>query len=759
MEYPSYTVLPDDESEKYGLSMYYEKQQVSILRQMALQRKVKRETARHSLRAAIAAIMSRNKSHIHGSHIEHGLRNNMHTFENLLFERFCSKEELYLELREQLEIECNGECTNATCSKFSTQVDMKQIAAGMDNIGRNRVRLAILMENLKEEAHKKMSSYRQRQDDLIARMATEWPDWGCTLDFYTHIMAPLYRNPFVLHFINLSEEFCLLDIEIKVGYHYQEKDTICWVDEHAILPRSSAGTKTELIKEADLIDDALLLLTEVQDLKYGDKALGAKLATWKMKLSNRKPFMVKVRDADIGAQAFAALFEGIIRNASKHGIKDVVDDKKSKEKSFRIRVVACEDWASVTGIVDVADPEVYEDDKYKFIVISVGRDLLKSDDKERFELSPESINKKFKEAIINDLTGELKPGGWGMKEIKICAAFLAGERGESVNSIKPNYIVVGKTKKDKLIWKDGQERLCYVVRILRPTVALIATSAKPTNFVEWEAEGVRFVDKDDELIKKTDYGFFVGSESVSEDLKSKIKQYQNCLPQRIVNQELNICQYESDGLLKPLDLEFDLYKKHLSDRLINNIRLIVYFEDSDKARKWAQCVKSIVIDEKKIAVDIPELKRESAFNRNSCIDEIGIHRHETISKRGLLAKTRCDVDNGQRKSPYYAQHASGSDPFFNFLLSVDPIENPSLAKVVLMQLIESSLLNVLIIDERIALSLKHLRAPDEQNLFLLEKLYWMGLSVAHSINYISKDGSKTVIWTSNSEKNTDNREV
>ena len=64
----------------------------------------------------------------------------------------------------------------------------------------------LLLMVLKEEANKKLSIYRQRQDDLAARMATSWPDWSCTLDFYTHIILPLKSNSYILQFINLSEK-------------------------------------------------------------------------------------------------------------------------------------------------------------------------------------------------------------------------------------------------------------------------------------------------------------------------------------------------------------------------------------------------------------------------------------------------------------------------------------------------------------------------------------------------------------------------
>lgn len=55
-----------------------------------------------ALRSATAAIMARNKSHIHGSHIEHGLRNKMDTYEDVVKERLASDSTFYKLLVEKL---------------------------------------------------------------------------------------------------------------------------------------------------------------------------------------------------------------------------------------------------------------------------------------------------------------------------------------------------------------------------------------------------------------------------------------------------------------------------------------------------------------------------------------------------------------------------------------------------------------------------------------------------------------------------------
>jgi len=64
-EYPLYTVFPKD---KKRLWVFYKRELIDLLRQLAHQRRVRVEILRHGMRAAIAGIMSRNMSHNIGSH-------------------------------------------------------------------------------------------------------------------------------------------------------------------------------------------------------------------------------------------------------------------------------------------------------------------------------------------------------------------------------------------------------------------------------------------------------------------------------------------------------------------------------------------------------------------------------------------------------------------------------------------------------------------------------------------------------------------
>ena len=64
-EYPIYTIFPDGEQDNHKLGLYYERQQIEILRQLAMKQKALREATKK----AVAAIMGRNMSHNLGSHV------------------------------------------------------------------------------------------------------------------------------------------------------------------------------------------------------------------------------------------------------------------------------------------------------------------------------------------------------------------------------------------------------------------------------------------------------------------------------------------------------------------------------------------------------------------------------------------------------------------------------------------------------------------------------------------------------------------
>lgn len=65
--YPQYTVFPSENHNK--LWLHYEREQLDLLRRIAVGRRIQLETARHGTKNAVSAIMGRNMSHNIGSHV------------------------------------------------------------------------------------------------------------------------------------------------------------------------------------------------------------------------------------------------------------------------------------------------------------------------------------------------------------------------------------------------------------------------------------------------------------------------------------------------------------------------------------------------------------------------------------------------------------------------------------------------------------------------------------------------------------------
>jgi hypothetical protein len=632
--------------------------------------------------------------------------------------------------------------------------------------GGNSLKEFILLQVLKEEAHKQLSYYRQKQDDLVARMATEWPSWGCTLDFYSHMVLPLLKNSFILNFMNRSEGFGLNEVDLKFGY--VKAGTLRFVDEEFQLPAEGRSSGTERVHiKADLVDFCLSLLTGITDVKIrkGSKGLpiSEALTNWRIEFKGRDPLLVRIRDADIGAQSFFALLEGIMRNASKHGLcptPGLVEQagSNSREKPFAVHIVFCREWKELQQFIEVNFKKDADADDYSYIMISVSRDLLvdtvTSAERKIGDISlVEFLRKQFNEGII-DSKGKVSPGNWGIKEMKTCAAFLGGESLYAVNDREPRFIRVTITKGNE-IWPDGLTRICYVVRVEKPRLALALVPEHKRPAEPWE--GVRFVTDLEEFSRKVDYDFLY----IDQERKEEYKDLRGrSLPQRVVRGDFfgkdtrssSKARRDEPELSKEERLSYRLYEDVLSQYLCTlgekgrQFRLLLYFDSNERATTWEKNIKREwrLKDGRTITIDFlksADLAPEPKFNLNDNYYQASIFRHSLLS--GVVGKAVPGQQLDNSFYPYYAQQVSGSDPFFSFLLSLEPADNKPLAGLVMRQIAEASLLNILIIDERIAQSLSELKAKDDAKILLAHKLRWMGIHVAGSLKL---SGDRVPIW-------------
>lgn len=617
------------------------------------------------------------------------------------------------------------------------------------NLPQGKLKLKAIIEAIVQEANRQLSYYRQRKEDLIARMATDWPKWGCGLDFYIFFIQPLLMNPLLLHFINLSDGFALSNIRVKYGYA-EPSGHILWA-----IPKLKIAhpPSDEKCINADSVEFAISSLREIK-ISNG-KSLNFTILTDGLKSS-----LVRVRDADIGVQAFFSIFEGIVRNAAKHRMSE------NKESILEMRIVFCENIESLNELYNQENVNLSIDEKGRaaYILLSASLDYLKDKNNkdrivkegENFKPLIDFINEHLNSPIINE-SGNITPMNWGLKEMKICAAFLSGAPLESVNSKEQNFIQV--TKSPKALWDDGKERLTYILKVEKPryVLAIVPEKKKPVNAYEYEKNGIKVIRVNELEKEDLDYDFLYLSKEVS--LPNRIN---DSLPQRQVEDSLD--------LSSPQTFLYKVYDAHLKKIFGKNkkYKVCIYFEDDQKAQAWESWWNSyndkpaymelITPCNSDFGKVIGMLQNDTETSKILILRHTGIGGLENFSRSEIGPDPFCpegeELQSPKRRKIQsqvcYQEFATYSDLFFSFLYSIEP---SSLAPLVLRQLVESAVLNVLVIDERIAQVLTTAEVADASGKVKLEeKLYWMGIYVAKCVkvgkdvfNYIGNGKSERMV--------------
>jgi hypothetical protein len=171
---------------------------------------------------------------------------------------------------------------------------------------------------------------------------------------------------------------------------------------------------------------------------------------------NESSFSISIPHGQIGAQAFYVILEGLIRNAAKYG-------KVTNTLEFTITI---EDQWDDAG-------RGWQKDFYQVKI---------SDNLNTSRRVVDDLNHKLSQPIIDPDTGELKTGDWGMKEIKICAAYLRMIKQEEIdikfkewqngNAAQPP-IIEAKLENTQIKNNETSGNLTYVLYLLRPKEALI----------------------------------------------------------------------------------------------------------------------------------------------------------------------------------------------------------------------------------------------------------------------------------------------
>jgi hypothetical protein len=172
---------------------------------------------------------------------------------------------------------------------------------------------------------------------------------------------------------------------------------------------------------------------------------------------------VDIPHGQIGAQAFYTILENLIRNTAKYGDRTRAAENAYLPLEFTVKIE--EEW----------------DDLGKGWKKNYYRVLIR-DNWETSQETVEKLNDALAEPIVDPETGELKPGNWGMKEIKICAGYLRMLRPEEIDdkyqewkggsSSEPPLIEAKLTNSE---WEEVRNsgHLTYILYLLCPKKALL----------------------------------------------------------------------------------------------------------------------------------------------------------------------------------------------------------------------------------------------------------------------------------------------
>lgn len=204
---------------------------------------------------------------------------------------------------------------------------------------------------------------------------------------------------------------------------------------------------------------------------------------------------ITIPHGQIGGQAFYTILENIVRNTAKYGdpkqldaIKDVPGNGK-----LEFTILVKDSWDKKnTG---------WAKDFYQVQIIDR---LLTEDHKNPEEDVVVRLNSFLRQPLTDPATGVVMPKHWGMKEIKICAAYLRMVKQDQIDDMfdkwdkglegEPPPIIRASLENAHPVDGKRKGNLTYTLYLLRPKTALVVLP--PLKEVEtFRRAGVEFWSK------------------------------------------------------------------------------------------------------------------------------------------------------------------------------------------------------------------------------------------------------------------------
>lgn len=478
-EYPCYTVFPKDESSSHKLGIHYERQQIDLLRQMFLQERVRREIIRHGTKAATNAIISRNSSHHIESHVK---------------------------------------------PRSTTQKIVEKISKNLGRISNDDKLILEIIHVLKA----RLDEYTQKKSDFMAEVATEPLTTTKSVYLYKQIIVPFLTNTLLIGNIceneGLGYRNGLKECGVKIKFHSGTKELV-------------ANFKCDAEHWTN-ISNFPYISHCVENENNCNKPLNNP-----DKITNKEEDKEIAVPGPLGEFAFYSFLENFIRNAAKHNVGEF---KNSKTLNITIKV--SDITKSDINSKDRHDGFYVDGDQHEFYKVEILDNVsnpdksgfkVKEDDREVEKTLCEFINYQIHQPIINE-DGLLRKSAWGIAEMKIMATLLRGS--DNFEDMSEN-----------LRAKKSDSNLVYEFKVMKSKkVAIISNSQDVKNkVVTFRDNGIWHYNNLDEYIEDRKKGrsiasfeFAILNKDVFEELKSfktekndKYKEVLALLPFRVLVQK------------------------------------------------------------------------------------------------------------------------------------------------------------------------------------------------------------------------------
>ena len=542
----------------------------------------------------------------------------------------------------------------------------------------------------------RIDEYRQRKAEFIADITTEPMMSTKSAMFFSEVVVPFTQNTGLIDTLAANE-----------GFGYRKYDS-SGVQIHCFIRKNGVNIPIKTIYKTKY--KSIETSSVPYALRYGEGRSVTDVSLSEIVIEDETGMMSAIDDyvvtlpGPVGEMAFYSFLENYIRNTAKHG------HHKHDGKNPLVINIAIEDDKNQNC--------------YKLYIWENLSDHAKVKDITDLPNTINKINEYIKSDIIDDM-GEKREKAWGIAEMTICAALLQGEK----NFDFPGVCDLKVLSLKKIFGNsENHDGLLYRMKLLKTKAAVFLGCLTPENALKkkYMKHGFIFYNSIEEFNKKcnsedllaSSFQFAViQSEIIKTKQPEEIEDLLRQLPFRIIisgdmkdmhifNAEKRFVSVENPPLGNSpeecLKLLWEIWLgRWCTKNKIEDFGVDIYLQQKKDERPTTRWIKYANEFNKDTSSNVDLRIWEGISNPSNCQIETTRSTQASKSRRlffdrhAILSK-KIGGEIGAPNNRYIILDKANSD--------FEHIFNPPTSRpwVFPYQLIEAGLLNMLIIDERIA---------------------------------------------------------